>query len=183
MKCSGIICFGDSNSYGFDPRSYLGDRYEKENRWCDIVSSKLGLRLINLSQNGRPVPAGKSRNLERIIRENPELNTLIIMLGTNDVLLGQSAEHICEKMEQFIEKIRALSDINIILLAPPRIEIPEDKELLKLSHLYEALALKLGCFFCDFHNLDAELCFDGVHLTEKDNRLFAEKFIKFIKKI
>ena len=181
MKCSGIICFGDSNSYGFDPRSYLGDRYEKENRWCDIVSSKLGLRLINLSQNGRPVPAGKPRSLERIILENPELNTLIIMLGTNDVLLGQSAEHICDKMEKLVEGIKALRDIDIILLAPPRIELPEDKELLKLSHLYEDLALKLGCFFCDFHNLEAELCFDGIHMTEKDNRLFAEKIINFIK--
>ena len=25
-----ILCFGDSNTYGFAPRSYLGDRYPAE---------------------------------------------------------------------------------------------------------------------------------------------------------
>ncbi len=30
-----IICFGDSNTYGYDPRSYLGGRYDADNRWPD----------------------------------------------------------------------------------------------------------------------------------------------------
>ena len=24
-----VICFGDSNTYGYDPRSYLGGRYDR----------------------------------------------------------------------------------------------------------------------------------------------------------
>ncbi len=31
-----IICFGDSNTYGYDPRGYFGGRYEADNRWVDI---------------------------------------------------------------------------------------------------------------------------------------------------
>ena len=27
-----ILCIGDSNTYGYDPRSYLGDRYPAEVR-------------------------------------------------------------------------------------------------------------------------------------------------------
>ena len=27
-----IICFGDSNTWGYDPRSYLGERYPKDVR-------------------------------------------------------------------------------------------------------------------------------------------------------
>ena len=28
-----ILCFGDSNTYGFDPRGYLGGRYPVTVRW------------------------------------------------------------------------------------------------------------------------------------------------------
>ena len=28
-----VICFGDSNTYGYDPRSFLGDRYGPTDRW------------------------------------------------------------------------------------------------------------------------------------------------------
>ena len=30
-----VICFGDSNTYGYDPRSYLGGRYDPDSRWVD----------------------------------------------------------------------------------------------------------------------------------------------------
>ena len=29
-----VICFGDSNTYGYDPRSYFGGRYDADNRWA-----------------------------------------------------------------------------------------------------------------------------------------------------
>ena len=32
-----VCCFGDSNTYGYDPRSFLGGRYAAENRWVDIL--------------------------------------------------------------------------------------------------------------------------------------------------
>ena len=37
-----VICFGDSNTYGYDPRSWLGDRYDPQNRWVDILAGKTG---------------------------------------------------------------------------------------------------------------------------------------------
>lgn len=27
-----VVCFGDSNTYGYDPRSYLGGRYVADSR-------------------------------------------------------------------------------------------------------------------------------------------------------
>ena len=29
-----VICFGDSNTYGYDPRGYLGGRYEADSYGC-----------------------------------------------------------------------------------------------------------------------------------------------------
>ena len=37
-----VICFGDSNTYGYDPRSFLGGRYEADCRWADILAAKTG---------------------------------------------------------------------------------------------------------------------------------------------
>ena len=37
-----VICFGDSNTYGYDPRSYLGGRYDPDSRWVDILAMRPG---------------------------------------------------------------------------------------------------------------------------------------------
>ena len=35
-----IICFGDSNTYGYDPRGYFGGRYDADSRWVDILAAE-----------------------------------------------------------------------------------------------------------------------------------------------
>ena len=32
-----IICYGDSNTYGYDPCVLAGDRYPEEDRWTEIL--------------------------------------------------------------------------------------------------------------------------------------------------
>ena len=32
-----VICFGDSNTYGYDPRPLDGGRYDASCRWVDIL--------------------------------------------------------------------------------------------------------------------------------------------------
>ena len=51
-----ILCFGDSNTYGYDPHSYYGGRYSPENRWVDILAEKLNCELLNYGQNGLSIP-------------------------------------------------------------------------------------------------------------------------------
>ena len=36
-----ILCFGDSNIYGYDPRGYFGGRYDADSRWVDILVEKM----------------------------------------------------------------------------------------------------------------------------------------------
>ena len=80
-----ILCFGDSNTYGYDPRSYFGSRYGPEERWVDLLSGLCGAECVNLGSNGRSIPrpgAGPAPGAgER----------LIVMLGTNDILSGAAA--------------------------------------------------------------------------------------------
>lgn len=36
-----LIFFGDSNTYGYDPRGFLGGRYPDEARWTTMVRGSL----------------------------------------------------------------------------------------------------------------------------------------------
>lgn len=42
-----ILCYGDSNTYGYDPRGFFGDRYPKESRWVDILAQRTGWQIQN----------------------------------------------------------------------------------------------------------------------------------------
>ena len=52
-----VICFGDSNTFGFNPCSYLGGRYSSETRWVNILAAKTGWTIQNQGLNGREIPA------------------------------------------------------------------------------------------------------------------------------
>ena len=93
-----VTCFGDSNTYGYDPRSFLGGRYDPEHRWVDILAERTGWTMYNLGQNGRMIPTS-SPFLP------PDTDFLILMLGTNDLLQGLAPEGAAEKLEQFLQKI------------------------------------------------------------------------------
>lgn len=51
-----VVCFGDSNTYGFDPRSYLGGRYGPQSRWVDLLGAETGWTVFNQGENGRRSP-------------------------------------------------------------------------------------------------------------------------------
>ena len=37
-----ILCFGDSNTYGYGPRFFFGSQYPPRHRWVDLLAGKLG---------------------------------------------------------------------------------------------------------------------------------------------
>ena len=51
-----VICFGDSNTYGYDPRPLDGGRYDASCRWVDILEAQTGWTVCNPGQNGREIP-------------------------------------------------------------------------------------------------------------------------------
>ena len=90
-----VICFGDSNTYGYDPRSRLGGRYGADSRWVDILMAESGWTILNWGENGREIPASAPAF-------PPGTDRLILMLGTNDLLQGRSPEAAARRLEQFL---------------------------------------------------------------------------------
>lgn len=192
-----ILCIGDSNTYGYDPRSYFGDRYPTEVRWTDRLA---GHEVINLGVNGMTiprVPSAASRGLSAaspgysavspassriagLIRlHDPDLVT--VMLGTNDLFSGLSAQQIAGRMEAFLDSIMDAGK-PILLISPPVLQYGEwvmDDDIVEesqeLGGAYRELAERKDCVFADSGEWDIEMSFDGVHFSQEGHAVFAQK--------
>ena len=180
-----VVCFGDSNTYGYDPRSFSGDRYPKHIRWTGILDSGAEWTVVNCGQNGREIPARPAQwePLCRLLEQQPA-DVLAVMLGSNDLLCrpGFTAEDTAARMETFLT---ALSYPRILLIAPPAMKrgtwVTEERlltESARLAQHYEALARKLGCTFADAGSWDIPLLFDGVHFSEAGHQIFARRIAR-----
>ena len=125
------------------------------------------------------IPLRCERYLGIIRLENPYLIT--VMLGSNDILSGVSAEQTSERMNDFISHIQNEGK-RILLIAPPHLQFGEWvqnedylDESCELADLYREVANNTGCMFANAGEWDIELAFDGVHFSEEGHRRFARK--------
>lgn len=174
-----VVCFGDSNTYGYDPRSYFGGRYGADCRWVELLAAKTGWEVYNNGMNGREIPCR-----ETVFPNSTEL--LIVMLGTNDLLQTNSVDAVTDRMEAFLNAL-PLEKSKILLIAPPPLKLGEwvpDQDLInrseQLAKCYRALAQRLGVRFADAGEWNVGLTFDGVHFTEEGHRAFARGLLKEI---
>ena len=175
------VCFGDSNTYGYDPRSFFGGRYAAEHRWVDILSAATGWEIRNMGMNGREVPHCS-------ISLPTDTMLFIVMLGTNDLLQGRSAEETAMRMGRFLVSL-SFDCRQILLIAPPpmvRGEWVEHNGLIEssraLSAEYRCLAERLNIMFADAGQWGIPMCYDGVHFTEEGHRRFAQGVFEYLQK-
>ncbi len=183
-----ILCLGDSNTYGYDPRSYLGSQYPAQHRWVDILAQKRKCKVINAGENGREIPRreGEFLGLKQMIEGFQPQDLLIIMLGTNDLLQGNSAITVLQRMERFLEQI-PLCHGRLLLIGPVPMQLGDwvpaqslveaSKELNKE---YKTLAHRLGIPFVDAGEWGVSLTFDGVHFTEEGHSAFADGVLDYL---
>ena len=178
-----ILCFGDSNTYGYDPRSYFGGQYPAQHRWVDLLAQKLNCTAVNAGENGREIPRreGELQRFDLMLSNQKPLDLLLVMLGGNDLLQGNSVETVAQRMEVFLSRI-PLEKSQIVLIGPPRIKpgawITDDRLLedcVRLNAAYRTVAEKLGVRFVDATGWDIDVTYDGVHYSEKGHQTFAEQ--------
>ena len=179
-----ILCIGDSNTYGYDPRSYLGDRYPSEVRWTDRLNK---WDVINCGVNGMTVPREYSRYVAQVRINEPDL--VIVMLGTNDFFRGLSAVQIAERMDRFLDSISGVAK-QILLISPPVLQCGEwvqDDDILEesqdLGEQYRELAERKGCLFSDSEEWGIGMTFDGVHFSPEGHEVFAYKLEKILNEV
>ena len=178
-----VLCFGDSNTYGYDPRSYFGSRYDSQNRWVDLLAAKTGWELLNAGQNGREIPrrTHELQQIRQLLNLSGPVDAMLIMLGDNDLLQGASVEAVTARMRTFLTQLPHTCG-KIVLVSPPPlkpgtwISSPQTLEDVRiLSSCYQTLAEQLHIHFISTLDWNLELTFDGVHFSEKDHAQFSEK--------
>ncbi len=186
-----ILCFGDSNTWGYSPTD--GARYPQHVRWTGVLQQLLGADycVIEEGLNGRTTDidyaARPGRNgrtyLAPCLDSHAPLDFVIVNLGANDtkVEFARSAEAISNAMEGLIRLIRGEGlerpspGVQIILVAPSAIHegvgeygamfIGASKKIATLAQLYRALAQKYDLLFVDFSDAIVPSPLDGVHLS------------------
>lgn len=205
-----ILCYGDSNTYGYIP---TGGRYDEHTRWPMRMGEVLGgdYAVIEEGFNGRtcvfddPVEGGFKSGVEYLppclMSHNP-LDAVLIMLGTNDtkVRFGMTPMTIGQAMMQLVRtaKLYAVDELGkparVVIVAPA----PIRDNLMQTRHAEcfgeQAIAVSAGLareyrrisklMRCDFFDAApyAEVStLDAVHLTESGHIRLGEALAVKIK--
>ena len=187
-----ILCYGDSNTWGWVPVSPIGPgRYAKQERWPGVLRQELGdgFDVIEEGLNGRTtvwydpveeIMSGKAYLMPCLTSHMP-IDLVILMLGTNDLKQRFSvpAFDIAEAaglLVRMVQKSEVGPDFGtpqVLLLAPPPLgkltELDEmfaggaEKSKLLGQH-YQRVADLLGCSFFNTADVILTSDIDGVHL-------------------
>lgn len=139
MRETRVLCFGDSNTWGFDPAS--GDRFPKNIRWVGRLASLLGddFDVISEGLNGRtaagPEPVMRLNSayddLTVALRSHKPIDHVVLMLGTNDFKrrFARSENDIATGLGQLIDLVLKSDEVvgkpstRLTLVAPLSIRL------------------------------------------------------------
>lgn len=201
-----ILCFGDSNTFGYTPD---GDRYPRDVRWTGALQKLLGedYYVIEEGMGGRTTvlddPYEPDRNglrfLPAALQSHKPLDLVIICLGTNDCkshfaanpeMTARGVEMLGETVEAFFftEKKKAP---RILILSP----VPMGEDLEKcpfasynresiekskaLAGYYEQVAKSHGWLFFDLAEV-GKAGSDQLHMDAESHKRAAEALEKLI---
>ena len=193
-----IVCYGDSNTYGYNPEN--GFRYEYEERWTTILQKELKDSAIVIPEglNGRTTSfedeLRPGRNgatyLDPCLHSHGPIDLVVLMLGTNDckTIFGASAEIIGKGIARLLEQINQYADkMKVLVISPIYLGekvwqdgydqefSPESVEVSKkLEPVYEKVAGKYGKRFmraADYANPSEA---DQEHMDGQSHKILAD---------
>ena len=204
-----VLCYGDSNTYGYNPVNGL--RYPKDVRWPGVLQKLLGdgYAVIEEGCNGRttvfedieePWKAGVGY-LRPCLNTHKPIDFVIMMLGSNDLkkMFHASAQEIADGAEVLVKIIKQFTKEKqgfvpkVILVSPPEIgkdiatsefarSFDEDAIIRskKLPILYEKIAKKYECIFFDAAKVVEASEVDSLHLMPEAHKELAKAFYNCI---
>ena len=122
-----ILCFGDSNTYGFNPKN--GTRYDANTRWTGIIKKELDANIIEAGCNNRTAfsnnPLGDEftgfKAIAKYIKK--ELDIVILSIGINDLqtIYNTNINDYEQGLENLIDIIKKYNNKTKIILCSPSI--------------------------------------------------------------
>lgn len=200
-----ILCFGDSNTHGYN--AIDGGRFPYDVRWTGVLAGVLGdgYHIIEEGMSGRttcfedPIHEGVSAFpvLHTIMMTHEPIDTMIIMLGTNDTKdrFCASAFVSAKGLQRLVEKAQTVpawrngkQDIIIVAPAPILPEIHDEgmgkhcsERSYGLAEEYRKVADLLHCRFLDAAPIAGVDPLDCVHLTAEGHAALARALAPMVK--
>ena len=171
-----ILCFGDSNTYGYKPDGT--GRFDTNTRWTSLLQKKLGAdhRVIEEALCGRTtvfqddLREGR-RGLDLIgvtLEMHNPIDLLIVMLGTNDckTRYNASAGTIAKGLAQVIQKARknASQPFDLLVISPIHLGEKSVEVSKKLAEEYHKVTLLHHAAFLDASAFASSSTTDREHL-------------------
>jgi lysophospholipase L1-like esterase len=199
-----ILCFGDSNTYGYMPGA--GTRYPREIRWtgrlqtllgsgCCVVEEGLNGRTTAFEDEIQPWRSGL-RYVGCCVKSHAPLDLMLVMLGTNDCKprycvspaeIGFGLERLIQTTETFFryQADQAGPCPKFLIVSPvpmsrtggdPEMDETSLEKQAALAEVYRGIAGKYGCAFADAGAwISPELLgADGCHFLPEAHRIFAQ---------
>ena len=191
-----ILCFGDSNTYGYIPDG--SGRYELSVRYPGVLQEILGAdyHVVEEGLCGRTTiyedPTRYCRKavdyIEPCLYSHFPLDCIVIMLGTNDckTVFRAQADEIKDGLAQVIKIIRNISAVPVIIVAPillgekiwqDNFDPDFDRESLdvskKLASEYKKLATAERCLFLNAAEFAYPSEADQEHMTPEGHKNLA----------
>lgn len=203
-----ILCYGDSNTWGYDPSS--GGRYPRDVRWTGVLRRRLGDEYLVIEEglNGRttvwddPIEGYKNGMTYLIpcLETHKPIDLVIIMLGTNDLKLrfSVSAYDIGKSMGRLVDAVqKSASGLDdgapelLIMSPPPLASLTEFAEMfggatekaIRLADHYEAIADEYGCHFLKTADYIVSSDLDGIHWERDEHRKLGDAVAIQVKSI
>jgi lysophospholipase L1-like esterase len=207
-KAKRILCYGDSNTWGWVPSKMGQERFLANERWTGILQDKLGSdwEVIEESLGGRNTITEDERagfeernglrTLPIILETHLPLDKVVIMLGTTELkeMFNLSAKEIAKGLQMLIKtvkKYRALAETQvpeiIVVIPPVIIDTTEFAAVLfkggtdkskELIRAYEKVCREEDVVCIDSNEVVEVNQTEGIHLDEKAH----EKLGNFIYK-
>lgn len=202
-----ILCFGDSNTYGYIPDG--SGRFPWGVRWTSILTERLG-KDYNIAEEGlcgrttifndpfRPGRNGSSV-FQAVLESHTPLDLIIIMLGTNDckTVYGATAGIIAKGAEILIEQAKKYApEAEILLISPIYLgekvymegfDVEFSKESIQVSKeleaAYEKIAGKHGVHFLRAQDYAACSEEDQEHLDADGHGKLGEAIYRCVSQI
>lgn len=204
-----ILCYGDSNTYGYNPVSRL--RYPRDVRWPGYLQKLLGesYYVIEEGCNGRTTVFAQEKEpwkrgddyLKPCLNSHKPVDYVIVMLGSNDLKrefrasarsIACGAEKLVRIIKEFTKEKQGFCP-EILLISPPEIgeeiiyspfRMSFDESAVgrsrELSALYKKIAEKHGCLFLDAASIISPSKEDSLHLSPEAHKKLAEEIKKII---
>ncbi len=200
-----VLCFGDSNTYGFVPEKRT--RYDKNTRWTGVLQALCGsdFSIIEGGCNNRTAfvdnPAGAEQTGYKILPEyftKDYFDIVVLAIGINDLQLffRPTLEEFEQGMEKLIKITKDLSpNAKIILVCPSKLDLAGIKsgvfsfqfdeisveKSYHLPQIYKKLAEKHACKLVDLNEIVKVSPLDGLHFSAESHKKIAENLYKNLK--